>query len=219
MTAPLDYRPPETDPLPILHMDEALIIADKPRGLLSVPGRLPEHKDSLILRLQDIYPEALVVHRLDMDTSGLMVFARSASVHRQLSMAFERKTVEKGYEALVFGEMADDAGEVDLPLIKDWPNRPRHMVDFENGKPSQTRWQVIERLQGATRVALTPLTGRTHQLRIHMAEIGHGILGDCWYGTAESMSARDRLCLHASKIAFAHPQTTEQVKFTSSTPF
>ena len=219
MNAPLDYRPPETDPLPIIHEDAAILVLDKPAGLLSVPGRLEQHKDSLILRLQAVYPDALTIHRLDMDTSGLMVFARSASVHRSLSMAFERKAVQKTYVALVWGEMAEDAGEVDLPLIKDWPNRPRHIVDHENGKPSKTLWRVLERHDGETRVALTPLTGRTHQLRIHMAEISHGILGDCWYGSAESMSARHRLCLHACELGFMHPETGEALKFQSKAPF
>lgn len=219
MKAPLDYRPPETDPLPILYADEQLIVVDKPAGLLSVPGRLPQHKDSLALRLQATFPDALTVHRLDMDTSGLMVYARGADTHRALSMAFEKKQVEKRYEALVWGKVSGDEGAVDLPLIKDWPNRPRHMVDFENGKPSQTLWRVIERLEETTRVCLTPVTGRTHQLRIHMAEIGHGILGDCWYGSEASMAARNRLCLHACELSFAHPASGVPLMFKSSAAF
>ena len=219
MKAPLVYRPPETDPLPILFEDEALLVVDKPAGLLSVPGRLPEHKDSLALRLQAVYPEALTVHRLDMDTSGLMVFARGPEVHRALSMAFEKKAVAKRYEALVWGEVQGEEGLVDLPLIKDWPNRPRHMVDHDKGKPSQTDWKVIAREEGVTRVALTPLTGRTHQLRIHMAEMGHGILGDCWYGCEASMGARDRLCLHACALEFTHPVSGEAMRFSSPAPF
>ena len=219
MKAPLDYRPPQTDPLPVLYQDEQLIVVDKPAGLLSVPGRLPQHKDSLALRLQAEFPDALTVHRLDMDTSGLMVFAHGPEIHRALSMAFERKQVAKRYEALVWGSPSQEEGQINLPLIKDWPNRPRHMVDFDNGKPSQTLWKVLAREDEVTRVSLTPVTGRTHQLRIHMAEIGHGILGDCWYGSPESMSARHRLCLHACELSFEHPATGETLVFKSSAPF
>lgn len=218
MNAPLDYRPPATDPLPVIHLDEALIVVDKPSGLLSVPGRLPQHKDSMIGRLQTAYPDALTVHRLDMDTSGLMVFARGADVHRSLSKAFEAKTVSKRYVALVHGVMAEDEGEVDLPILKDWPNRPKHMV-HEEGKPSQTRWKVLERQDGKTLVELTPLTGRTHQLRIHMAELGCGILGDCWYGSPESMSGAKRLCLHAAGLSFAHPATGQMCSFEAVASF
>lgn len=219
MKAPLIYRPPETDPLPIIFEDEAILVVDKPAGLLSVPGRLPEHKDSLASRLQAVYPDALTVHRLDMDTSGLMVFAKGRDVHRALSMAFEKKAVAKRYEALVWGEVEGDEGMVDLPLIKDWPNRPRHMVDHEKGKPSQTEWRVLARNGGMTRVSLTPLTGRTHQLRIHMAEMGNGILGDCWYGSEASMGARDRLCLHACELGFTHPVSAVVLRFASAAPF
>ncbi|MDF1680357.1 RluA family pseudouridine synthase [Ponticaulis sp.] len=218
MKAPLDYRPPATDPLPVIHLDEAMIVVDKPSGLLSVPGRLPQHKDSMIGRLQAAYPDALTVHRLDMDTSGLMVFARGADVHRTLSKAFEAKTVIKRYVALVHGVISQDEGEVDLPILKDWPNRPKHMV-HEDGKPSQTRWKVLERLDGKTLVELTPLTGRTHQLRIHMAELGHGILGDGWYGSPESMAGADRLCLHAAGLSFTHPATGEMCSFETDASF
>ena len=218
MNAPLDYRPPATDPLPVIHLDEAMIVVDKPSGLLSVPGRLPQHKDSMIGRLQAVYPDALTVHRPDMDTSGLMAFARGAEVHRSLSKAFEAKAVSKRYVALVYGVLAEDEGEVDLPILKDWPNRPKHIV-HEDGKPSQTRWKVLERLDGKTLVELTPLTGRTHQLRIHMAELGHGILGDCWYGSPESMAGADRLCLHAAGLSFTHPATGQMCSFEADASF
>ncbi|MAK63098.1 MAG: RNA pseudouridine synthase [Ponticaulis sp.] len=219
MSSPFVYRPPATDPLPILHVDDKIIVADKPAGLLSVPGRLPEHKDSLTLRLQADYPDALTVHRLDMETSGVMVFARGEDVHRKLSMAFEARTVSKRYQALVWGEIEGDQGEVDLPIGKDWPNRPRHKVCHETGKPAKTLWRVLDRRVGLTRVELIPLTGRTHQLRIHMAEIGHGILGDEWYGVLESQTARDRLCLHACELGLAHPKTAEPLRFSSAVPF
>lgn len=205
--------------LPILYEDAQIIVVDKPAGLLSVPGRLPEHKDSLSLRLQAVYPDALTVHRLDMETSGVMVFARGPEVHRKLSMAFEGRNVTKRYEALIWGTIEGDEGEVDLPIRKDWPNRPRHKICHETGKSAKTLWRVLAREQGCTRVELTPLTGRTHQLRIHMAEIGHGILGDEWYGTPDSQTARERLCLHARELGFAHPETGEPVRFQAELPF
>jgi tRNA pseudouridine32 synthase/23S rRNA pseudouridine746 synthase len=154
-----------------------------------------------------------------MDTSGLMVFARGTASHRLLSMAFERKAVNKSYEALAWGEMSGDEGVVELPLIRDWPNRPKQKVDHENGKPSRTEWRVLERRDGYCRVSLTPVTGRTHQLRVHMAETGHGILGDCWYGTPQSKSAAERLCLHACELGFVHPVSGEILNFTSRAEF
>ncbi|MFC6198436.1 RluA family pseudouridine synthase [Ponticaulis profundi] len=218
-SSPLLYQPPATDPLPILYQDDWLMIVDKPAGLLSVPGRLEQHKDSLALRLDVAFPGTRTVHRLDMDTSGLMVFARDEETHRSLSRAFERKQVDKKYTALVHGVMAEDSGWVELPLIKDWPNRPKQKVDFELGKPSRTEWSVLSREDNVTRVELIPITGRTHQLRVHMAEIGHGILGDCWYGSEASMSARDRLCLHAGYLGFQHPATGEPLQYKSEADF
>ena len=219
MKAPLIYHPPETDPLPVLFVDDALLVVDKPAGLLSVPGRLDQHKDSMILRLQDVYPDALTVHRLDMDTSGLLVYARGAANHRALSKAFEVRKVLKTYEALVWGAPEASKGKIELPLMRDWPNRPKQKVDMLDGKPSETLWELISQDDGHARVRLTPVTGRTHQLRVHMAAIGHGILGDCFYGSDESMAARDRLCLHARRLTFAHPGTGDMMEFASSPPF
>lgn len=219
IASPFIYSPPETDPLPVLYEDEAILVVDKPAGLLSVPGRLEEHKDSLFLRLEAVYPDVLTVHRLDMSTSGLMVFARGKSAHRALSKAFEARSVEKRYTALVHGEPDTRSGEIDLPLIKDWPNRPRQKVDFEIGKPSKTLWRMIEGNADTSLVELVPVTGRTHQLRLHMAAIGHPILGDEFYGTPESMNAAPRLCLHASALSFTHPVSTEPMEFASEPGF
>lgn len=209
---PLIYQPPATDPLPVLYQDEALLIVHKPAGLLSVPGRLPEHRDSLLSRLQAIYPDALTVHRLDMATSGLMVFARGKESHRALSIAFEKRQVHKRYLARVLGT-PDASGLVDLPLITDWPNRPRQIVDHDIGKPSQTEWQLLSSDGETSLVKLTPITGRSHQLRVHMAEIGHPILGDQFYGTDASRVMADRLCLHASELGLVHPVTGAPLSF------
>ena len=191
--------------LPILpgwrqvHADARLLVADKPAGLLSVPGRGPANADCLAARVQADHPEALVAHRLDMGTSGLLVFARSPDVQRALHRAFAERQVHKRYEAVVAGLPATDEGEVALPLIADWPNRPRQMVCPERGKPSLTRWRVISRdpAAGTSRLALSPVTGRSHQLRVHLSAIGHAILGDELYAPPPWQSAASRLLLHA----------------------
>lgn len=201
----------------IHHVDDALLVVEKPAGLLSVPGRLPEHQDCLISRVQQQYPDALVVHRLDQVTSGLMVLARGKAAHRALSIQFERREVSKRYQALVEGVLEADAGEIDLPLICDWPNRPRQKVDFALGKPSLTRWQVLARdgQQQQTRLALEPVTGRSHQLRVHLMSIGHPIVGDDFYGAAPAA----RVCLHAVALSFQHPERAMPMLFESAAPF
>ncbi|MDO5610618.1 MAG: RluA family pseudouridine synthase [Pseudomonadota bacterium] len=199
------------------YQDAHLLVVEKPAGLLSVPGRLPENRDCLISRVQAIYPDALTVHRLDQVTSGLVVFGRGATMQRALSMQFERREVEKRYVALVEGVIEDDGGEIDLPLICDWPNRPRQKVDFDIGKPSLTRWRVLARdpSRGQTRVELEPVTGRSHQLRVHLAAMGHPIVGDAFYGAAEA----GRVCLHATKLALQHPERGERMVFAAELPF
>ncbi|MDO4710025.1 MAG: pseudouridine synthase [Pseudomonadota bacterium] len=199
------------------HADDALLVAEKPAGLLSVPGRLPEHQDCLISRVQQQYPDARIVHRLDQVTSGLMLLARGKAAHRALSIQFEKRQVEKRYQALVQGVVEAEAGEIDLPLICDWPNRPRQKVDFAQGKPSLTRWQVLARdaAKQQTRLALVPVTGRSHQLRVHLMSIGHPIVGDDFYGAAPSA----RVCLHALSLAFHHPETGMPMLFESAAPF
>ncbi len=218
MIAPLIYNPPVT-PLQVLHQDDALLVVDKPSGLLSVPGKAEEHRDCLEHRVKASYPEALLVHRLDMDTSGIMIFARTKAAQRHLGLQFERRHTAKTYEARVLGLVAQDMGTVDLPLIVDWPNRPLQMVDHSRGKPAQTHWRVLEREPAATRLELTPITGRSHQLRVHMKELGHIILGDRFYGTANVIAAAERLQLHAKGLEIYHPDGGARVAFQSPTPF
>jgi tRNA pseudouridine32 synthase / 23S rRNA pseudouridine746 synthase len=199
------------------YIDDALLVAEKPAGLLSVPGRSAENQDCVIARLQARYPDALTVHRLDQVTSGLLLHARGKAMQAALSAQFEQRQIGKGYEAWLEGLLPDDAGEVDLPLIVDWPNRPKQQVDAVRGKPALTRWQVLARdpIAQRTRVALEPVTGRSHQLRLHMASLGHPIVGDVLYGAA----AADRVYLHACRLAFVHPVTGAPMRFESPAPF
>ena len=193
----------------VIHLDGGLIAVDKPAGLLAVPGRGADKADCVSARLQAAYSDALVVHRLDMATSGLMLLARGPEVQRLLSQAFAARLIDKTYTAVVAGLLVEDAGEIDLPLGADWPNRPRQRVDALHGKPSLTRWRVLSRdaLRGQTRLALQPQTGRTHQLRVHLSAIGHAILGDALYASTDVAAAAPRLLLHASRLALAHPVT------------
>ncbi|MGE4612076.1 MAG: bifunctional tRNA pseudouridine(32) synthase/23S rRNA pseudouridine(746) synthase RluA [Paracoccaceae bacterium] len=209
---------PSDDPIEILHKDEALLIVNKPSGLLSVPGRLEIHKDSLETRLRAMYPETLLVHRLDVPTSGVMVFARTKAAQRHIGMQFEKRQTRKTYVARVWGHLAEDNGHIDLPLIVDWPNKPRQKVCHETGKPSQTEWVVLEREDNATRVRLHPRTGRTHQLRVHMMAIGHSILGDRFYADDAALMAADRLQLHAEELVFRHPEGGAEMTFRAEVP-
>lgn len=202
----------------VLYIDDHMLVAEKPAGLLSVPGRLPENKDCLVTRLQADYPDVLTVHRLDMATSGLMVFARGAEAHRTLSKAFAERQISKRYIAVVAGRL-EGQGEVDLPLITDWPNRPRQMVDHEIGKPSLTRWRALAHEETNTRVELEPVTGRSHQLRVHMKAIGHPIVGDVFYAPADIVVLSPRLLLHAERLTLPHPVSGERLNFRSPAPF
>lgn len=206
---------------PLVHVDEALIAADKPADLLSVPGRGPQNADCLAARLQSVYADALIVHRLDMATSGLIVFGRGMAAQRALSMAFAERRVAKTYVAVVDGSMQEDAGEIDLPLTADWPNRPRQMVDALRGKPSRTRWRVLSRdvEHARTRVELEPITGRSHQLRVHLQAIGHPILGDTLYAPPQVAAGAPRLLLHASRLQLAHPVDGRPLDLLSIPPF
>lgn len=215
---PFVYKPPQ-DPLRVLHSDQDLLIVDKPSGLLSVPGKAEEHRDCLEQRVRAEFDDALLVHRLDMDTSGVMVFARNKAAQRHLGLQFEKRVVQKTYVARVSGVVAKDEGCVDLPLIADWPNRPLQMVDHVHGKTAMTDWQVIEREEYATRVALFPKTGRSHQLRVHMKAIGHTILGDAFYANAQQLAAADRLQLHAHRLSLRHPTGGEWHHFCAKVPF
>jgi tRNA pseudouridine32 synthase/23S rRNA pseudouridine746 synthase len=213
----------------VVHADPHCIVALKPSGLLAVPGRGDAGRDCLSERVRDRYPDALIVHRLDMATSGLMLFARGPASQRGLSGAFARREVRKRYVAVVAGRLAAREGEIALPLSADWPNRPRQQVDHERGRAALTRYRVLEAdtdtdtnagpERAATRVELEPVTGRSHQLRVHLCAIGHPILGDALYGDAAAQSAAPRLLLHAATLAFAHPASGEPMSFDSAAPF
>lgn len=212
--------------IPCLHADDALLVLDKPAGLLAVPGRGPDKQDCASARAQAQWPDALIVHRLDMATSGLLMMARGADMQRRLSMAFESRSVHKRYVALVAGHLTppgDGWGEIDLPLMTDWPNRPMQMVD-KAGKPSLTRWRVLAHETDSagrpqTRLELEPVTGRTHQLRVHLRSIGHPILGDALYADDESRARSPRLLLHACELALPHPLSGEPLLWRSPPPF
>jgi len=213
------YTPPALAPLDIIYGDDDILVVNKPSGLLSVPGRGPEKADCMIARVQVDYPSARIVHRLDMETSGLLILALSDRVQRTLSMMFERRAIDKIYIALVSGRPSAETGTVDLPLSKDWPNRPLQRVDFEAGKPSLTHWRLLEQGDGAARLELKPETGRTHQLRVHMDAIGHPILGDTLYGDENSRAGAEKLALHASALAFAHPISGAMLEFNRAPDF
>lgn len=212
-----DYNPPN-DPLVILHHDHELLLVDKPSGLLSVPGKGEHLADCLIARVQAVFPEALLVHRLDRDTSGVMVFALTPHAQRHLGLQFEKRQVKKTYLARVFGRVEEREGTVDLPLIVDWPNRPKQHVDFENGKPAVTDWKVLRYEENASRMRLFPQTGRSHQLRVHMLELGHPILGDPFYATGEARDA-PRLMLHAESLRLRHPDGGKGLTIKAKCPF
>lgn len=214
---PFTYAPPP-DPPRVLYADESILIVDKPSGLLSVPGRGEDRSDCLVNRLRADFPDVLLVHRLDLDTSGVMVFARTRAAQGALGKQFEARTVKKVYIARLDGEMTEKRGRVDLPLIVDWPNRPRQHVNHETGKPAVTDWRAVKVGQGETRVRLMPQTGRSHQLRVHMAEIGHPILGDPLYATGAARN-HPRLMLHAESLRFRHPDTGVTMTFSAPCPF
>ncbi|GAA5316551.1 MAG: bifunctional tRNA pseudouridine(32) synthase/23S rRNA pseudouridine(746) synthase RluA [Candidatus Pelagadaptatus aseana] len=197
--------------LHILYADEDLLAINKPAGLLTVPGRGIDNQDCLINRALDAYPNSRVVHRLDMATSGIVLLPQNHQSLSALSKQFQARTVKKRYCALVYGCMDADNGSVDLPLVCDWPNRPRQMVCHTNGKPSQTNYEVVERENGFSRVLLYPITGRSHQLRVHMQALGHPILGDFFYAHERALTPYSRLMLHAEYIAFKHPRTGESI--------
>ncbi|MFA8387442.1 MAG: RluA family pseudouridine synthase [Pelagibaca sp.] len=212
-----DYRPPDT-PLDVLHEDHQILIVNKPAGLLSVPGKTPELADCLIARLEIAYPQVLLVHRLDRDTSGVMVFALTPHAQRHLGLQFEKRQTKKTYLARVTGRLKPKTGTVDLPLIVDWPNRPLQMVDHETGKPAVTDWRVMKASDTESRVQLYPQTGRSHQLRVHMLALGHPILGDPLYAP-ETADQYPRMMLHAEELRLRHPDGGAGMKFRVKAPF
>ena len=212
-----DYTPPDT-PLDILHMDAELLVVNKPAGLLSVPGKGPELADCLMSRLQEAFPDALLVHRLDRDTSGVMIFALTAHAQRHLGLQFEKRQTRKTYVARVAGRVAEKTGTVDLPLIVDWENRPRQMVDLENGRAAQTDWRVLRQSDEETRIRLFPKTGRSHQLRVHMLALGHPILGDPLYASGAALD-HPRMMLHSEELRLKHPDGGRSMKFRATAAF
>ena len=222
MPASLPYLPPAPAPLHYLHQDAALLVVDKPAGLLTVPGRGPDKQDCLLTRVRADFPDAEIVHRLDMATSGLVVFARGLLHQKSLMRAFAERQVDKRYVAVVASRPPANQGDINLPLITDWPNRPRQKIDAETGKPSLTRYLVLASLTDplpCSRLQLEPVTGRTHQLRVHLDAIGHPILGDPLYGTPSSQSAAPRLLLHAEHLALPHPDNGKPCRWYCPAPF
>ena len=217
LIADFAYDPPNT-PLDILHEDASILVVNKPAGLLTVPGKLEGRQDCLITRLQAARWDALTVHRLDCDTSGVIIFARTKQAQGFLGQEFEQRRAQKTYVARLKGRLEPDSGTVDLPLGSDWEYRPRQKVDHQKGRPAVTDWQVISRTDTETRVRLTPHTGRSHQLRVHMLALGHPILGDQIYAP-ETLIDHNRLMLHAETLSLHHPATKERVSFTAPAPF
>jgi tRNA pseudouridine32 synthase / 23S rRNA pseudouridine746 synthase len=218
-------------PFELIFEDSALLVFNKPSGLLSVPGKGPEKADCLRTRVQQVYPEALTVHRLDMSTSGILLMARSAELHRAMSIAFQDREVEKRYIAVVDGHIREEGvllGDdpttwqlIDLPIATDWINRPLQKIDVSEGKPSQTRYRVLgyDAETSSTRVELAPVTGRTHQLRVHLQSLGHPILGDHLYASPEILAKSTRLLLHASELHLSHPVSGKSLAFQCACPF
>jgi len=203
----------------IIYSDEHLIVANKPSGLLSVPGRGPDKQECLLSHLLVDYPDAKIVHRLDMDTSGLMVVARSAEVHRHLSRQFQERQTEKTYQAICAGRLPIKTGHISLPMRCDWERRPLQMIDFKQGKGAKTLWRVLEQSSSKFLIELTPITGRSHQLRLHMKSLGHPILGDNLYADQQSLDDSHRLLLHATSLSFTHPVLDKVLSFSCPPQF
>ena len=213
------YRPPAMGPINILYQDDELLFVNKPTKLLSVPGRPDDHHDCMQARVRDQVPGSLLIHRLDLDTSGVMVFARTKAAQRHLNLQFEKRQTQKTYVARVAGHVSPDAGTIDLKSKGNWPKRPLQMVDEVHGKRGVTHWRVIERDATTTRVSLSPETGRTHQLRLHMQVLGHAILGDRFYGEPEVIAMSPRLCLHAETLTLTHPKSGDEITISAPCEF
>lgn len=204
----------------VLFQDEHIMVVNKPSGLLSVPGRAPENKDSVMTRIQADFPAAESVHRLDMATSGVIIVALTKAAERELKRQFREREPKKTYIARVWGHLMQDEGLIDLPLICDWPNRPKQKVCYETGKSAQTEYLVLSRDDdGSTRVKLSPITGRSHQLRVHMLAMGHPILGDGFYAHPEAKAMAPRLQLHALELRITHPEFGTPMHFTCEPEF
>jgi tRNA pseudouridine32 synthase/23S rRNA pseudouridine746 synthase len=216
---PFVYRPPPNDVLPTLYVDADILVLDKPSGLLTVAGKTDDLADCLEARALALYPSATMIHRLDMDTSGVIVLALNPAAHAHIGRQFENRKTTKTYIARVWGQMAETRGRIDQPMKTDWPNRPKQWVDRVDGRPAITDWRVLDNSGTTSRLELSPLTGRTHQLRVHLAWLGHPILGDNLYAPDDVLAASDRLCLHAKTLCFRHPATGDEVCFESRPEF
>lgn len=214
----LIYNPPD-GPLEVIYQDSEFVVINKPSGLLHVPGKDPRLFDCVEYRAVKVWPTASIIHRLDLDTSGVVVLGLNKKAHANIAMQFEKRTTQKTYIARVWGVMEQDSGHVDLPLATDWERKPRQRVDFEKGRAAQTDWEVIGREESTTRIRLFPRTGRTHQLRVHMLSLGHPILGDRFYATGDALATAPRLQLHAETLSFTHPVTGEFCTFTAPCTF
>jgi len=216
----IEYSPPPYKTLEILYIDDDIIALNKPSGLLSVPGRGEDKQDCMLSRLQIEYPQALVIHRLDMPTSGILLFALNREMQKSMGMLFEQKKIEKEYIARVHGIPKQTSGIIDQPLLTDWNNRPKQKIDYRNGKPSLTKYHWLSSDEdNNSLILLQPVTGRSHQLRVHMSSLGHAILGDDLYGTAQTRNASKRLLLHAQNIKFVHPLTHHSININCKVHF
>lgn len=213
------YAPPMEPYLDIIYRDEDFIVLNKQSGLLSVPGRLPEHQDCLQNRVQRVLPTATIVHRLDMATSGIIIMALNKAAHVEISRQFEKRETSKSYIARVYGHVEQLTGEINLPLICDWPNRPKQKVDHEHGKKALTLYKILNQEEQTTLVELTPVTGRSHQLRIHMLSLGHPIIGDRLYAHDDALKMSSRLQLHAQNLSFTHPKKQTHCAFSAPCTF
>lgn len=215
----LHYAPPTSPMFELLYQDDDLLVVNKPSGLLSVPGKAKEHFDSVQLRINSVFPSATIVHRLDMATSGILLMPLTKEAHREIGWQFQHRETEKHYIAKVYGRLAEPEGSMDWPLICDWPNRPKQMVSYEHGKAALTHYKVLEQHGEYARVMLKPVTGRSHQLRVHMLTLGHPILGDKLYAHAEALAMAPRLQLHAAYLKITHPRTKQAIEFNAPCPF
>ena len=216
----IEYNPPQEPWLDLVYRDDYIAVVNKPSGLLSVPGNQPQYYDSAMSRVKEKYGFCEPAHRLDMATSGILLFALSKAADRELKRQFREREPKKYYQALVWGHVAQDHGVVELPLICDWENRPRQKICFERGKRAVTFYDVLQRYpNNTTRVKLTPITGRSHQLRLHMLALGQPILGDKFYAHPQAKALSPRLCLHAESLQIQHPITGEMMEFTAPVGF
>ena len=216
----IEYNPPQEPWLDLVYRDDYIAAVNKPSGLLSVPGNQPQYYDSEMSRVKEKYGFCEPAHRLDMATSGVLLFALSKAADRELKRQFREREPKKYYQALVWGHVEQDHGVVELPLICDWENRPRQKICFERGKRAVTFYDVLQRYpNNTTRVKLTPITGRSHQLRVHMLALGHPILGDKFYAHPQAKALSPRLCLHAESLQIQHPITGETMEFTAPVGF